>query len=212
MTETGLSLDQWISQIMPKADARNREYIKQFQQDWEIGARLNPLIFPFQQDVAAWKDSLAWFVRIETFKIPTSEKAETSSRPAAAKPVRSAAPAAEAATIILEIQQDKSPASGAEQAPAEPRTKAGPSSEKTSPPQPVSTANALDDLETLIMESSSSDQETTTAAETPVKTPEPAPVKKAAVRTAPPASETKSGSEDLDLDLDDLDTMEWKEK
>jgi len=205
-----MSLDQWAGQESAGAAAKERELLAVFQKEWRQGHESNPLLFPLDLPPAAWKDQFDWFVEIEAF-LPAGTEPAVEIPPQPETAAVKAGEDLETGTVILgaeagpsSLDDLKTPVMG-----RRPSSPTRPSLEAETKFQDAGQeSDGLEDLGTLILESKE-----------PVKKPvsiETGPAESASVNTASGEKPTKPEPEkkkaDTELDLADLETMEWESK
>lgn len=222
MSDAQISLDQWVAEERNRLPAKERETLQLFQRDWHECARSNPLLFPPELEAGAWSGQFEWFVRVESFVPAPSETA------ASPKTLTEPKIFDDAETVIL------GPDTGAsglddletiimEQAPKKTAPESAPQTPETDGAETVilgtgQDQGALDDLDALVMEGGS--EKKAAPAEAPAVDEEAAviieadkqPPSKAQKPESPDREKPAEKKESLELELGDLDTMEWMDE
>lgn len=227
MSEEQISLDQWISNTAGAFTGKDRQQYIYFQKDWTDGHMNNPLLFPFHETPDFWREQFNWFLEVENHAVDPNKKIKKASPESPAPVAKSAEPRqsppkpppgrtySDKKTVILENKHDQ---------PAFDETRF---------------AGALDDDEESLMDTLDDFEAQADLTEQKAEIPKPdeektppkprtsPPLKKAldkaqttkkdagSKKTVSKPAEPKkkeASKEDMELDFDDLDGMDWEEK
>lgn len=222
MSDAQISLDQWVAEERNRLPAKERETLQLFQKDWHERARLNPLLFPPALEAGAWSEQFEWFVQIESFAPAPSETAplpKTLTEPKVFD---------DAETVILGPDIEASGLDDLEtiimeQAPQETAPEPAPQAPEADGAETVildtgQDQDALDDLDALLLESDSGEKAVPAGASaveeeaTVIIEAEKQPPIKAEKPESPDRKKSAEKKETLELELGDLDTMEWMDE
>jgi len=249
-----MSLDQWAGQESAGAAAKNRELLEVFKKEWRQGHESNPLLFPMDLPQAAWKDQFDWFVEVETF-LPAEGGLVEEVVPAPETSAVKSGEDLEAGTVILEVEAGPSSPDElktviVDRMPPSPPKPSLDSGAETSIRDTGREGGGLEDLGTLILESTEEVKKPTSLETRPAEpglvdmesdeleidlsalviedetsgpgkeavrsgasTDEEKVLKKEGLPAEKPGKpEAEKKKTDTDLDLADLETMEWQDE
>ncbi|MDY6851928.1 MAG: hypothetical protein SV487_07645 [Thermodesulfobacteriota bacterium] len=222
MSDAQISIDQWVAEERNRLPAKEREALQLFQKDWHECSRSNPLLFPPELEAGAWNEQFVWFVRVESF-VPASSEAAVSPKTVAKPKIFD-----DAETVILGPDTGESGLNDLEtiimeQAPKKIEPGPGPEAPETDGAETVildtgPDQDALDGLDALLVEGG--EEKKAVSAETPAVDKEAAviigadkqPPSKAEKTESPEREKPAEKKENLELELGDLDTMEWMDE
>ncbi|MFH1135971.1 MAG: hypothetical protein V1816_07780 [Pseudomonadota bacterium] len=225
MSRKMISLEQWAEEFLATAAGSEKRCLRVFQKEWEANHLVNPLLFPAALTREGWVENLEWFITVEDFVVPGQCGLEPEQTPADEPAAGYVAPAPEYEGRTIVFSDGVGEANDLERTVIAPESRVGegltPKREAARPlaGEDFRSEDGLDDLGTLIAEAGLVDEtfssfsprptlprdEATVIMESPGQSPDG--VGTVIMDAAAPGGREQAGTNDRELELDDLGAL-----